>query len=312
MSSLSLGNLTQPSSLDNTTKIIAVTTLVLIVLFFVMFFLWGAIIIHVYFTTSRLRETARYLLFIHMLFNDALYLLISFFIFLSALYNVYMLLPVCFAITTFTSSSFRVTPYNLAIMSVERYIAICFPLRHGETCSVRWCNCMIVIMWALGLVPAAVDFICMNFYVDTSFYSLNIKCNWITFLKSDVQSTIRSLVQIVSFTMVGLIILYTYVKVMLVVRNIQSTDKSSAVKAGKTVLLHAFQLFLCMMSFSSIFTDLYLRNNYSFIPILNYFFFTCIPRFISPLIYGIRDEVFRKYIQSLFTFVCLKGQVSSK
>ncbi|XP_073473946.1 odorant receptor 131-2-like [Aquarana catesbeiana] len=299
-------NVTQGPILDNTTEIIRVTILILIVLSFTLFYHWLAMILHVYLTSPHLQEMARYVLFIHMLVNDTLYLLISFFMFVSSVYLLYMPVPVCYALSTFTTSSFRVTPYNLAIMSVERYKAICYPLRHGETCNVRWCNYMIFLMWALGLVPIAVDFIAMNFSVSRDFYSLYMVCNWLSLSKNQVQGTIRSLVLILSFSMVGLIIGYTYIKVMMVALKI-SSSKSSAFKAGKTVLLHALQLFLCMTSFSSTFTDMYLRNNYAFVPSVNFFFFMCLPRFISPLIYGIRDNVFRKYTQNICTPICLKG-----
>ncbi|XP_077307087.1 odorant receptor 131-2-like [Lithobates pipiens] len=299
-------NVTQGPILDNTTEIVRVTVLILIVLSFTVFYHWLAMIFHVYLTSPHLQEMARCVLFIHMLVNDTLYLLISFFMFVSSVYLLYMPVPVCYALSTITTSSFRVTPYNLAIMSIERYTAICYPLRHGETCNVRWCNYMIVLMWVLGLVPNAVDFIAMNFSVSRDFYSLNMICNWLSFSKNQVQSTIRSLVLILSFSMVGLIIGYTYIKVMMVALKI-SSSKSSAFKAGKTVLLHAFQLFLCMTSFSSTFTEIYVRNNYAFVPSVNFFFFMCLPRFISPLIYGLRDNVFRKHTQNICTPICLKG-----
>ncbi|KAI3354113.1 hypothetical protein L3Q82_018665 [Scortum barcoo] len=36
-----------------------------------------------------------------------------------------------------TASSFEVTPLALMAMTLERYVAICIPLRHGELCSTR-------------------------------------------------------------------------------------------------------------------------------------------------------------------------------
>ncbi|XP_072254724.1 odorant receptor 131-2-like [Pyxicephalus adspersus] len=299
-------NVTEGLIFDNTTDVIRVTILILIVLSFIVFYHWLAMILYAYFTTPHLREMARYVLFVHMLVSDTLYLLTSFFLFVSSVYLFYMPVPWCYAFGTFTTSSFRVTPYNLAIMSIERYIAICNPLRHAVTCNVRWCKSMIALMWTLGLVPIVVDFIALNFSVNRDFYSLYIVCNWLALSKNQIQSSIRSLVLIFSFSMVGLIILYTYIKVMLVAQKINS-GKSSASKAGKTVLLHAFQLFLCMTSFFTALTDIYLRNEYAFLPSLNFFFFMCVPRFISPLIYGIRDNVFRKYTQNFYTHICLKG-----
>ncbi|KAM9319778.1 odorant receptor 131-2-like [Gastrophryne carolinensis] len=292
---------------DKTTDIIRTMVMILIVVSFIIFLHWLALILHIYMTTPHLRETSRYVLFVHMLVTDMFYLLISFFLFLSSVYLLYMPVTLCYAFGTFTTSSFRVTPYNLAFMSIERYVAICFPLRHADTCTVHWCKSMIAIMWALGLLPIAIDFIAMNFSVSRNFYSTYLVCNWLSLSKNEVQSTIRSLVLIVSFAMVGLVILYTYVKVMLVARKLGS-GKSSAFRAGRTVLLHAFQLLLCMSSFLSVFTETYLKNSYAFVPSINFFFLMCLPRFISPLIYGIRDQAVRKCIQNAFKQICFNRQ----
>ncbi|KAM4796231.1 odorant receptor 131-2-like [Rhinophrynus dorsalis] len=128
----------------------------------------------------------------------------------------------------------KISLYNLAVMSLERYISICYPLRHAD------------------------------------------------------------------LSLVSLVILYTYIKVMLVARN---TDLGtlSASKAGRTVLLHAFQLLLSMGSLMSSFTVPYLNNYVPFISITTFFVFMCLLRLPNPLIYGMRDEVFSKYLRKMFS-----------
>ncbi|CAJ0924417.1 unnamed protein product [Ranitomeya imitator] len=122
---------------------------------------------------------------------------------------------------------------------------------------------------------------------------------------SPIQNVIMSFINILSFIFatVALIIAFTYIEVMLVARKIGSGG-SSAHKAGKTVMLHAFQLILCMVSFISTSTEVLLINYVSYLLITNYIILTCLPRLLSPVIYGLRDEVFRKYIKKINLIKC--------
>ncbi|XP_075053752.1 odorant receptor 131-2-like [Mixophyes fleayi] len=278
-------------------EIVRGTVLTIILLSFCIFLYFTTIMLHVFFTDPHVRENARYVLFAHMLMNDALLLYVSVFLFIAFMYVVYIPVPICYAFVTISACTFRITPYNLAVMSLERYFAICYPLRHAEFCTVQRSLTAIVIMWILGLFPQLLDFIAMCFSMQSSFFSISLKCHWSTFVMNKVQSILRTFTIVSSFTMVALVILYTYVNVMLVARKIG--PGKSAFRAQRTVLLHAFQLVLCMTSFTSTFTEVYLKEYFYFIDITNFFVFLCIPRFISPLIYGVRDEAFRKYMRKM-------------
>ncbi len=94
---------------------------------------------------------------------------------------------------------------------------------------------------------------------------------------------------------VAVIIIATYISIMVTARSI-SSDKDSAKKALKTVLLHLIQLGLCLTSFlyTSIERTLYMMtgSNSLFINLvyLNDLIVLILPHFLSPLIYGMRDE----------------------
>ncbi|XP_040278454.1 odorant receptor 131-2-like [Bufo bufo] len=184
-------------------------------------------------------------------------------------------------------------------MSLERYVAICFPLRHKEICTIWRCNIAIMLTWAIAAFPVLIELLILWFLIDNRYLSLQTVCVWNFLQIYKVQSTIRFLSFSLSFIMVGLTIIYTYIRVMLVAKKIGSS-KSSATKAAKTVLLHAFQLLLCLCSYSSAFTETLYKNQYMNIAVINFFLFSCLPQYISPLIYGIRDEVIRKRIRKLF------------
>ncbi|XP_063296979.1 odorant receptor 131-2-like [Pelobates fuscus] len=269
-----------------------------IVLCFCFFLYLIVVMLHFYFTSPRVKEHARYVLFAHMLINDTMYLSVALFFLLAAMFVLPIPMAICYILVTLAASSFKITPYNLAFMALERYIAICFPLRHVTLCTPQRSNAAIALMWVIGLIPSLADFVALCKSVDKNFFTLSVICTRESLTINDLQKSIRSFSLIISLTLVALIILFTYVKVMLVARQISSGG--SALKAAKTVMLHAFQLLLCIMSLSSSFTEPYFRD-YIFLFIMgNFIICMCLPRFLSPLIYGMRDEIFKQCIGKMF------------
>ncbi|GAA6105661.1 odorant receptor 131-2-like [Tachysurus ichikawai] len=113
------------------------------------------------------------------------------------------------------------------------------------------------------------------------------------------------------FVSVSVIILFTYIRILITARSITS-NKDSAAKAHKTVLLHIIQLSLCLTSFlysiieraaatSSTSTSLFVDLRY-----LNYLFVLILPRCLSPLIYGLRDDAVRPLF--IYYFRCATGK----
>ncbi|XP_069616049.1 odorant receptor 131-2-like [Ranitomeya imitator] len=280
----------------------AVTRTVLVVfnlLFFTFFLYIISVLLKVFFSNPHIWEKSRYILFVHMLINDTLYLALGNFLLLSTNYSVSLPVPVCFMLHTLVACSFRVTPYNLAVMSLERYVAICFPLRHLEFCTAKKARSMILVIWVIGVCPSIADLTVIMYSIEVSFLSLYVSCDASLLALTPQQNVIKSIINIFSFAVVALIIAFTYIKVMLVARKIGSGG-SSALKARKTVMLHAFQLILCLVSFISTITETVFIKNISYLLISNFLIFTCFPRLLSPVIYGVRDEVFRKYIKKLY------------
>ncbi|XP_075053748.1 odorant receptor 131-2-like [Mixophyes fleayi] len=294
-------NITQLSSKNEWFDEITRTVLVILtILCFIFYLYFITVLLNVFFSSPHMRENARYVLFAHMLINDTLYLALGILLLLSALYIIYFPMPLCCIILTLAASSFRVTPYNLAVMSLERYIAICFPLRHVEFCNAGRAKLAIVMIWVIGFTPSIADLTAITYSYKYTSLSFNVLCARSMLVISPLQNIVRSFIHILSFTMVALIILFTYIKVMLVARKFGSGG-SSAFKAGRTVMLHAVQLMLCMISFISSLTETFSRDYITFMLVSNFLIFTCLPRFLSPVIYGIRDEAFSKYIRKLYS-----------
>eukprot|EP00079_Xenopus_tropicalis_P013631 XP_002942450.2 PREDICTED: olfactory receptor 2M3-like [Xenopus tropicalis] len=298
-------NTTQGSVMSNrTSETVRMTFLILSFLCFGFFIYLVAIILYIFLSNAQVRESARYVLFAHILVNDLLYLSVGFYLLVSYLYLVFIPVPVCYIIVTLASCTFWVTPYNLALMSLERYVAICHPLRHTEICSGHRLTMAIALMWTLGLTPNVADFITFSLSANKRYFSLHVICSRESLTVNPTQNTIRSNVLVITVSLVALIILYTYIKVMLVARKVGS-GTSSAIKAGKTVLLHGVQLLLSLMSLITSYIEANVKEYVVLLAISNFLFFMCLPRFLGPLIYGLRDEVFGKHLRKLHS-VCIE------
>uniref|UniRef100_A0A1B8Y4A6 G-protein coupled receptors family 1 profile domain-containing protein n=1 Tax=Xenopus tropicalis TaxID=8364 RepID=A0A1B8Y4A6_XENTR len=282
-------NTTQGSVMSNrTSETVRMTFLILSFLCFGFFIYLVAIILYIFLSNAQVRESARYVLFAHILVNDLLYLSVGFYL----------------LVITLASCTFWVTPYNLALMSLERYVAICHPLRHTEICSGHRLTMAIALMWTLGLTPNVADFITFSLSANKRYFSLHVICSRESLTVNPTQNTIRSNVLVITVSLVALIILYTYIKVMLVARKVGS-GTSSAIKAGKTVLLHGVQLLLSLMSLITSYIEANVKEYVVLLAISNFLFFMCLPRFLGPLIYGLRDEVFGKHLRKLHS-VCIE------
>ncbi|XP_077307073.1 odorant receptor 131-2-like [Lithobates pipiens] len=267
--------------------------------FFIYFIL---VLLVVYFTIPHVRENARYILFAHMLINDTVYLSLGLFLSMGVGLLIYIPLPICYVLVTCAAAAFRITPYNLAFMALERYVAICFPLRHTIICTAQRSYVAIATMWFVGWLPNVADFIVLISSVETKYFSKNLLCRQQSLLVLPVQNTIQFSTLIGTFILVSLVILFTYIKVMLIARKTGS-GKSSASRAGRTLILHAVQLFLCLLSLTSSFSEMY-HGEYNFLVImLNFLMLMYLPRLLSPLIYGIRDKVFSKSIKKMYSTI---------
>ncbi|XP_073525067.1 odorant receptor 131-2-like [Phyllobates terribilis] len=294
----------------NNYEILRQTLIAITLLSFVIFSYIMAVMLTIFFTNSSAREQVRYVLFAHMLINDLIYLLFSLFLFLASFYPITFPVSFCYILVTVSSTSMKVTPYSLAIMSLERYIAICFPLRHGEFCTLQRTTIAIGVIWAIGLIPNLADLIVLTLSVDSSFFLVHLRCIRASLRFTEVQKAIRDFVYISTFSLVGLIIIFTYIRIVVVALKVGS-GKSSAFKAGKTVMLHAIQLLFCMAAFSYTLVEMLLKEYASLLPIINFCFFMCLPRFLSPFIYGIKDELFRNNMKKFvfcIAYKCHPGQ----
>ncbi|KAK2827230.1 hypothetical protein Q7C36_018156 [Tachysurus vachellii] len=276
-----------------------------------LFFIYlNALMVYTLWSKPVFKETPRYILFNHMLFNDSIQLFVTTLLYILSFAYLKLVMAACAFLVFISSTTFRNAPLNLALMSLERYVAINFPLRHAEIATQKKTYIAIGIIWCMSMIQFIIDLL----YVllsDPKFFSSQIFCSRERLFIKQWQVDAFQGVNMFYFVSVSVIILFTYIRILITARSI-STNKASALKAHKTVLLHIIQLGLCLTSFlyssieraaamtstsSSLFVDL---------RYLNYLFVLILPRCLSPLIYGLRDDAVRPLF--IYYFCCARGK----
>ncbi|KAK3554872.1 hypothetical protein QTP86_000905 [Hemibagrus guttatus] len=199
-------------------------------------------------TKAIFRETPRYILFAHMLLNDTIHLIVTL---LTYMFNsVYFMLvrAVCAFMVLVSSTTFVNAPLNLAVMSLERYTAICFPLRHSELATPARASMAVALVWVLGISDVLTDVCALFLLAEPSFYLSPSVCTMKQLIVAPWQQVRSLMFKVLLFIMVTIVLLYTYVSILRQARA--ASSDTSAHKALRTMILHALQLGLSLMSFS--------------------------------------------------------------
>ncbi|KAG2457949.1 O1312 protein, partial [Polypterus senegalus] len=273
----------------------------LVVLLYIVNNYINGMLIAVFFKHHVFHGNSRYVLFIHLVFNDMLD--ISVLLIMHIWFETIQMMPVplCYFLMAIAITTTYNTPLNLGVMALERYIAICKPLHHPKICTIRRTYIILGIMWLISFISPASDIIIVFNVEPLSFFCTEITCVSNSFLRTEAQSLKRDLMIISYFALVWLTMAFTYIHIVITARSASRSEKSSARKAYNTVLLHAIQLTLSTLMFLVPLVDsiwLYFHKQdpkdvqyYSHILIILF------PRLLSPLIYGVREENFKKYLK---------------
>ncbi|XP_040006337.1 odorant receptor 131-2-like [Xiphias gladius] len=245
------------------------------------------------------RETSRYVFLFNLLFADTVLLAQSQVLYLLAASRIRMTYPVCGVLALFANLTTVISPLTLVVMSLERYVAVCYPLRHATIMTIRNTGVAIVVVWAFSLLNVLTRVFLLLEYPFEDLESLQMTdiCSVMAMLIGPSSDHYDKAFTGFLFVSSSLSIISSYTGVMVAARS-ASTDKASARKALNTLLLHLVQLGLSLSStiYNPILKVLSkIVTRIVFVRITNFLYVCTIifPRCLSSLIYGLRDQTIR-------------------
>ncbi|XP_041808752.1 odorant receptor 131-2-like [Chelmon rostratus] len=248
---------------------------------------------------SVFRETSRYVLLYNLLFADTVQLVQGQLLYIIAACRVMLTYPVCGVLTMLSSLTTVISPLTLVVMSLERYVAVCYPLRHATIITIRNTGLAIAVVWAFSSLNVLIRVLLLLDFPYEDLQSLQMKefCSTENMLLGTMSHNYEKVFTYCLFILACVAIISSYIGVMVAARS-ASTDKASARKARNTLLLHLVQLGLSLSS--AIYNPLLVviskvlhRIVLVRIQIVVYTCVVIFPRCLSAFIYGIRDQTIR-------------------
>ncbi|XP_049448182.1 odorant receptor 131-2-like, partial [Epinephelus fuscoguttatus] len=245
------------------------------------------------------RETSRYILLFNLLLAETIQMALSQLLYLLAASTIRLTYPVCGVIIMFSNLTNKISPLTLVVMSLERYVAVCYPLRHSAIITIRNTVVAVVVVWTFSSLNVLTRVLLLLDFPFEDLESLQMKdfcaknSMFFDLMSYEYDKTYTYFL----FASATIAIVCSYIGVMIAARS-ASTDKASAQKARNTLLLHLVQLGLSLVStmhhsllvaISKIVT----RTLVVRIHIILYVLIVILPKCLSPLIYGLRDQTVR-------------------
>ncbi|XP_056156939.1 odorant receptor 131-2-like [Lampris incognitus] len=284
---------------DSYTK--AVTKNVIVVAIGISINFINASLIHTFRKHQVFNMNPRYILFIHLVVNDMIQLMLTVFLFILS-YTMYTLhVSLCCTIVLITLFTTENTPLNLACMAVECYIAICLPLHCTQICTVKRTYLLIVLIWVTSMTSVLPDLFITLAIEPQEFFHSKVFCLRHNVFPSPHLTKKKNACYVVFLVIVWFILFYTYFRILFTAK----AAKKDAKKARNTILLHGFQMLLCMTIYvGPMFTPVLKKwspENYVDSLFACYIIIQILPRSISPIIYGLRDKKLRSYLRRYLT-----------
>ncbi|XP_027002149.2 odorant receptor 131-2-like [Tachysurus fulvidraco] len=254
--------------------------------------------------SSVFYNNPRYILYIHLVINDMIMVGVSVTLLVMVYTSRNVSISYCCVLILITSATQKNTPINLAAMAIERYIAICKPLHHSQICTLPRTFILIGFIWVFGLIPPLTDLVISAILFPLFTLNTVPVCSSSFLYNTVYHDQRKQATQAIFTSFVWIVLVLTYYKVMIAARKM-SSDKESTKKAKSTILLHGVQQLLCMLSFTPPVLDLVfvhiMPTQWRKISFYAYLLTNIAPRLLSPLIYGIRDQTFRKHLNRNFS-----------
>ncbi|XP_035518543.1 odorant receptor 131-2-like [Morone saxatilis] len=254
-------------------------------------------LVHTFRKHQIFSSNPRYILFIHLVMNDMTQLLLSTLLHIISYALHTINASFCLILLTITILTTLNTPLNLAGMAVECYIAICIPLRHAQICTIKKTYILIGLIWVVSACSILPDVFTLLATEPLQFFHSNLFCARDFVFRSSYSLKKRDASHIVCLALVWVTLFYTYFRILFTAKEASADLK----KARNTILLHGFQLLLCMLTYVRPMFEqglLYLLpTEHLAVHFALYVIVQILPRFVSPIVYGLRDQTFRRYMK---------------
>ncbi|XP_068171944.1 odorant receptor 131-2-like [Antennarius striatus] len=239
----------------------------------------------------------RYILFIHLVVNDMIQVMLSLILFVMSANLHKISFSICCIIILITLFATENTPLNVACMAIECYIAVCLPLRHSRICTIMKTLMLIGLIWVTSMSVVLPDLFVTLVTEPLDFFHSQFVCNRVNAFPNTILDQKRYIIHSVFLVIIWFTIFYTYFRILFTARAASKDSK----KARNTIILHGFQVLLCMTTYVGpqllVVVQRWFLLNYFDSMFAYYIIVHVLPRSITPIIYGVRDETFRKYLR---------------
>ncbi|XP_029006434.1 odorant receptor 131-2-like [Betta splendens] len=254
----------------------------------------NATMVHTFNSHHIFKMNPRFILFIHLVLNDIIQMTTSILLFVVSYVFQTIYVSVCVLLIVPAILSTLNTPLNLAFMAAECYIAVCIPLRYNYICTVRRTYIVIGVIWATSSLSVLPDIVILLATEPLQFLNSRLFCLRDSVFRNPYSLKKRDATHILFLVVVWITLFYVYFRILFAAKAVKADSK----KARNTIVLHGFQVLLCMMVYvqpmlSQALTRLFPAGVAS----VNFALFIInqiLPRVINPIVYGLRDKTFRQ------------------
>ncbi|XP_055004666.1 odorant receptor 131-2-like [Boleophthalmus pectinirostris] len=249
-------------------------------------------------------QCPRYVLLFNLVLGDTVLIAQAQTLYLLASFQIRISYPLCGCLAMVSFLTSYISPYTLIFMSLERCVAVCFPFRHSAVVTLRNTFICIFLTWMFSFADILTRVVLLLRFPFRDLPTLLMPsyCNNVGMLLNPGSKVYSDVFTYILFLSCSLIISSSFVAVM-VVAHAASSQKESADKAKKTLLLHMFQLFLNLVSTlnMTLFTTVEESGQQHLVGkffVVVYILVILTPRGVSALTYGLRDPKLRPLLLS--------------
>ncbi|XP_068578088.1 odorant receptor 131-2-like [Cebidichthys violaceus] len=254
-------------------------------------------LVHTFRKHQMFNTNPRYILFIHLVINDMMQLILSTLLHILSYALQTISVSLCLILLLLAILATLNTPLNLAGMAGECYVAICLPLRHGRICTVRNTWILIGVIWTASAFSILPDLFILLATEPLHFFHSKVFCSRDFVFRSSYSLKKRDASHIVCLVLVWLTLLFVYFRILFAAKGATADNK----KARNTIVLHGFQLLLCMLTYVRPMFEQALHyllpGRFPDVRFACYVLVQILPRFLSPIVYGLRDQTFRRHMR---------------